>query len=276
MSRPATDRLKVNPPIGLRPSLENHRLESLNVDPEYQRSIDNGSSQTLIRRIAVFWDWSLFQPLAVSRRPDGSLFVVDGQHRLTAARMRADITDLPCVVSPYASAADEAASFVAMNAQRRPLGAMDLFKAALAAGDMEAMRVMAVISAAGLSLAPHSNPTAWKPGQISNIAGIRTAFKVQGRDATSAALVALSTAYAGQVLQYAGTIFPGLVRAYAQLLPSRSFDPDLMIDIVGSAPQKQWVDEIFLEKASSSAALNVSGEAVFVRSYTEASEEEAA
>jgi hypothetical protein len=104
MSRAATSRLKVNPQVGQRPTLEFRRLCDLKIDPSYQRSIEIGTSQTLIRRIAMFWDWSLCQPLAVARRADGALMVVDGQHRLAAARLRGDIYDLPCVITAYESA----------------------------------------------------------------------------------------------------------------------------------------------------------------------------
>lgn len=274
MSRPATSRLKVNPPLGMRPSLENHRIGDLQVDSAYQRSIDAGTSQTLIRRIAMFWDWSLFQPLAVSRRADGTLWVVDGQHRLAAARMRNDIYDLPCVVTAYAAMADEAASFVAMNQQRRPLNAIDLFRAALAAGDDEATQVQALIDAAGLSLAPHSNHTAWKPRMVSNIGGIRGAFRQHGKIATSAALVALRSAFPGQVLQYAGSLFLPLVRCYAAFLPAAGFDPDLFVEVVAGASQKEWLSEIRLEQASSAVSIVEAGERVFTKAYREASSDE--
>ena len=46
----------------------------------------------------------------VARRSDGGLYVVDGQHRMAAAILRRDIGQLPCVISSYASAGDEAAS----------------------------------------------------------------------------------------------------------------------------------------------------------------------
>lgn len=270
MSRPATSRLKVNPPLGLRPSLENHRIGDLNVDPTYQRSIEAGTSQTLIRRIAMFWDWALFQPLAVSRRADGTLWVVDGQHRLAGARLRNDIYDLPCVVTAYDSMADEAASFVAMNQQRRPLNALDLFRAALAAGDDEATEVQALIVAAGLTLATHTNHTAWKPCMVSNIGGIRGAFRQHGKAAALAGLQALATAWPGAVLQYAGSIFIPIVRCFATLLPESGFDAELFVEIIGGATQKEWLAEIRLEQASSSVSLTEAGERVLMRAYREA------
>ena len=98
MSRAATARLKVEPMRGMRPSLEFRPIPDLHIDPTYQRSIDTAPSQTLIRRIAVHWDWGLCQPLTVAKRDDGMLYVIDGQHRLAAAKARHDIYDLPCVV----------------------------------------------------------------------------------------------------------------------------------------------------------------------------------
>ena len=53
--------------------------DQLEIDPTYQRSIDVGGSQSLIRRIAMHWDWGLCQPLTVAKRDDGSLWVVDGR-----------------------------------------------------------------------------------------------------------------------------------------------------------------------------------------------------
>jgi hypothetical protein len=110
----------------------------------------------------------------------------------------------------YASPADEAASFVHLNQQRRPLGKLDVFKAALASGDRESVRIHAAIIAAGLSVAPHSNYACWKPGMVQNIGGIENAWRVKGPAATTDALKILAEAFAGQVLRYAGTLFPGI------------------------------------------------------------------
>ena len=141
MSRPATAKLKVNPPLGSLPVLQYCSPDQLSIDESYQRSLESENSRTLIRKIAMYWDWGLCQPLFVARRSDGKLYVVDGQHRLAAAKLRGDIWQLPCVVTHFDSAADEAASFVALNQQRRPLTQVELFKAALSAGDEEALTI---------------------------------------------------------------------------------------------------------------------------------------
>ena len=53
---------------GRRPVLQNCSFAELEIDPEYQRSIDTSRSQRLIRSIARDWDWRLCQPLVVARR----------------------------------------------------------------------------------------------------------------------------------------------------------------------------------------------------------------
>ena len=208
MARAATARLKVNPPLGRMPALQNLLTSELGIDPQYQRSIETGPSQSLIRKIAQHWNWDLCQPLVVAARPTGEMMVIDGQHRLAAARLRGDIDQLPCVVVRYASAADEAASFVHLNQQRRPLSKLDVFKAAVASEDPEACAILAAMEAAGLSVAPHVNCTAWKPGMVSNIGGIEAAWRKYGSAIAAKALWVLAASYPGEVLQYAGTIFP--------------------------------------------------------------------
>lgn len=271
MSRPATSRLKVNPPLGLRPSLENCRIGDLNIDAEYQRSTEGGSSQALIRRIAMFWDWSLFHPLALSRRGDGSLWVVDGQHRLAAARLRGDIYDLPCVVSSYASAADEAASFVAMNVQRRPLSALDLFRAAQAASDDQAEAIATLLDRADLTLAPHMNHISWKPGMVSNIGGIQRCFKAHGKDMTGRALLALSRGFEGQVLRYCGTIFGGIARWLGRI--GNEVDFELLVMVLSGATQAEWMQEIKNERAATDKKWDIAAGAVLRRAYDEAAGE---
>ncbi|MGE0178967.1 MAG: DUF6551 family protein [Sphingomonas sp.] len=212
MSRADAARLKVNPPRGTLPALQYCAPGELLIDPSYQRSLEARDSVTLIRRIAVHWDWDLCQPLVVSRRANGALYVIDGQHRLGAARLRDDIAQLPCVIVNCVSAADEAASFVHLNQQRRPLTKLDLFRAAVASGDAQAAAITAAMASAGLVLAPHSNHTAWKPGMVSHIGGIERAWTREGQAVATDGLMALGRAFAGQVQRYGGTIYRGITR----------------------------------------------------------------
>jgi hypothetical protein len=49
-----------------------------------------------VSSIAANFDWRLFAPMIVSRRPDGSRVIIDGQHRWAGAVRRCDLSHLPC------------------------------------------------------------------------------------------------------------------------------------------------------------------------------------
>lgn len=260
------------PQRGRRPVLQNCLLDELAVDSAYQRSIDGGSSRTLVRRIAREWDWALCQPLVVAQRPDRRLFVVDGQHRLAAARLRRDIRDLPCVIHAYESAADEAQHFVALNQERRPLSALDLFKAALASGDADARSVMRLLARAGLQLAPNTNHTTWEPGQVSNIGGILRCHQRQGEQLTARALRVLADGFRGDVLRYAGTLFSGIVALLAEL--EDAADDQLATLVLAGATQAEWMKDIAVLEAERGVHRSVAAGLALRQAYIEALAEE--
>lgn len=243
MSRPATTKLKVNAIVGSLPVLQYCTPEQLLIDESYQRSIEHEGSQSLIRKIAVYWDWAKCQPLAVSRRPDGGLYVVDGQHRLAASRLRDDIHQLPCVVTSFDSAEQEAAMFVALNQQRRPLNALELFKAAVAANDFEACQIVQCVKDAGLRIASSSNLVTAKPGGITNIGGLQQCYRQHGVLTLTTALKVLASAYPQQVLRYAGSIFPGIVAVVADETRLRADLVELVGKLgafIGEKQQHDW------------------------------------
>jgi len=239
---------KFNPQLGRPPVLEWVAPADLQVDGGYQRGMEEPASQTLVRRIAQHWDWGLCLPLVVSRRPDGALMVIDGQHRLAAARMRGDVAHLPCVVGSYPAMADEAARFVRLNRQRRPLSRLDLFRAAVASEDERAVAIAEALTDAGLSLAPHGNYTSWKPGMVSHIGGIERVWDRMGPPVARRALVALAEGFRGQVLQYGGTLFSGIAavcldeqRAHGRFDGARF---ERFTAMLGRQPQGEWVRDI--------------------------------
>ncbi|CAN7397223.1 MULTISPECIES: ParB N-terminal domain-containing protein [Brucella] len=144
------------------PSIEWVHVTELTVDSSYQRSIDNDGSRRLIASIAANFDWRLCAPLVVSRRPDGSRVIIDGQHRWAAAVRRGDLLQLPCCLFTYGSPEDEARMFIVANRARKAMNRMDDFHAALAAGDEDALDIRRLVSEAGLAIARSTSSTAWK------------------------------------------------------------------------------------------------------------------
>lgn len=230
---------KFNPARGAPPSIEWQGLDNLMVDRSYQRTTEAADSQGLIRRMAADWDWRLCAPLTVSRRVEpAGLYVIDGQHRLEAARLRGDIPHLPCIISTFGSVAEEAGCFVAVNSSRRRVTPLDTFRAQLASGDPKAVQISELIYGAGLSIAKHGNHIGWKPGQISCIAGVRNSLSRHGPAPTRQALEAVAFAWADEVLQYAGRILAGLYPIMAA--PPEGFDRDRFLQVLKGWKQTEW------------------------------------
>lgn len=272
-------RPKCNAILGELPVLQYCAPEQLRIDEGYQRSLEAASSITLIRRIATFWDWGLCQPLYVSRRSDGALYVVDGQHRLAAARLRADVWQLPCVVRSFESAEQEAAAFVALNQERRPLNKLQIFKAAMAAGDFEASQIVIALEDAGLRIASSTNLETCLPGAVSNVGGLQNCYRVHGVQVLTVALDVLAQSYKGQVLRYAGMIFPGIAAIVAAAINADADFADgdsfaLMTEMIGGASQHDWVRDI-LTAIATDPSLNrkKAAELAFTTAWSECSAE---
>jgi hypothetical protein len=256
-----------NAPLGTPPTLEWVPVAAIGIDTAYQRTIDNEASQRFIRAIARDWDWSMCLPLKLSRRDDGSVWAVDGQHRQAAAQLRGDIPHLPCVIGRYDSNADEAAAFVALNRQRRALSAVDLFVASLAAGNAEAIEVLATIKAAGLRLAPHSNFTAWTPGQIYCIPGVQRAYRQRGPLPTSKALVTLAHAFDGQVLRYAGLLLDGLYEVFTGRGREGNFDRIRFESVLSDVAQGEWLHRALTVQARDGSSRTMSIATAMLAAY---------
>lgn len=126
--------------------------ESLRVDESYQRD------EVLVKvmHIAQNWSWIGCGVLLVARRGK-SLFLFDGQHRWSAAMRRADITHLPCMIFETQAAPEEARGFLLSNTNRKPITALQRFKALVVSGDQVAIEANRLVEAIGYEI---SNRTA--------------------------------------------------------------------------------------------------------------------
>ncbi len=244
------------PPSGLIPVLQYCLPEQLSVDPDYQRSIENGRSAKLIRTIAQAWNWELCQPLVVNRRLDGALYVIDGQHRLAAARLRGDIAQLPCVITTLADPALEAERFVAFNSRRKPLTPLEIYRAALASGDPKAKLVATLVEKNGFTVSKTSNNQQCKPDTLTNPRGIEKLIDRHGERPVDLALNAMGQSWRGERYQYAGTILPGVTATITEKLTDLPNDPEtsetftLFVEYLRGATQAEWYAEIMAARGS--------------------------
>lgn len=223
---------------GMPPSIENRHPAELHLDDSYQRSTDNGGSQALIKKIAAGWDWRMCLPLVVSKRDDGSLWVIDGQHRLAAAMLRGDIPFLPCCVGVYGSVADEAAMFVAMNRARKPMNRLDDFHAAIASGDSEAIEIADIIKGAGFTVSRKTGSQSWVPGEVAFTSAIAKVLRKHGAKVCSDALAIMQEAWPDEVLNAGASMFTALTKLAVN--PPADFDPDRMFHALLKRDQREW------------------------------------
>lgn len=137
--------------LGVRPRVVWLDLSLLTIDKTYQREISKQGAAH-VNRILLSFNWNHYQPIVVSERDDGTYAVIDGQHRLEAAKRHPLIDSLPCYIIDAADAAKQAAIFVAVNSRRIALTSLQQFHAAVAARQPEAMSAAALCSDAGVTI----------------------------------------------------------------------------------------------------------------------------
>lgn len=125
------------------------RPSQLRVDPAYQRDLSRKSAD-LIARIVADFDWRRFKPPVVIRTADPETFdIIDGQHTAIAAETHGGIDRIPVLLIDAQAVQDKAKAFLGHNRDRVAMSSTQLFWAAVAAGDEDALTVKQVCDRAG-------------------------------------------------------------------------------------------------------------------------------
>lgn len=127
---------------GIPISISKHELK---IDSRYQRSI----SKSRVSGLRENWSYLACGSLIVARRPDDEFYVVDGGHRLEAARCRDDIDHLACLVFKAENVSDEAIAFYRANACTSKMLMFDKLRAMLVYGDQLAVDAITLLQAHG-------------------------------------------------------------------------------------------------------------------------------
>lgn len=153
------------------PALDWIDKDLIEVDPAYQRSLDDGR----VQRILDWFAWDSFGALVVAPHPFGGKYsVIDGQHRLAAAKLHPKVSTVPAVIINSTGTAKEAETFVVLNRERKNVTALELYWAQLAAGDADAETIKQVAERAGITIlrTPPSNAH-YRPSETVSISAIR-------------------------------------------------------------------------------------------------------
>lgn len=155
--------LTITPPasFGPAPDLRWIDISQLVVDPAYQRDLNKHSARH-IGQIAEKFDWRLFSAVIVSPIAGGRFAIVDGQHRTTAAAA-CGIDSVPCQII-QADAGMQARAFEAINGKVIAVSTLQRYRAAIAGGDPEALRIKALTERGGVKMLTSNYGLNCQPG----------------------------------------------------------------------------------------------------------------
>jgi hypothetical protein len=171
------------------PALDWVDVSLIDVDHSYQREADTKN----VQRIVASFRWDRFGAVVLSPQAEGRFHVIDGQHRVLAAKAHPRVTHVPAVVIHAQGVQPEAKNFLAINVDRKGINGVDRFWAGLAAEDPICIRVQNVVTAAGCQIMRRAGGTA--VGSTNAVAALARSVQAYGDRATKEALLALAEAW---------------------------------------------------------------------------------
>lgn len=150
----------------------------LRIDATYQRDLSQRSIK-LIRQMIAEWDWRNYKTPVVTTAMNGRYLVIDGQHTAIAAASHPKIKLIPVMLVEAGTVTEQAKAFIGQNTNRVSMTHLQLFKAAVVAGDEDAMTVQQVCDRARVEIClnPHVHP---KPRRTMATSAIKSMARRRG------------------------------------------------------------------------------------------------
>lgn len=188
------------PDLGPRPELAWVLLDRIAITGGYQRQISDKRGQRIVRKIAAEFDWRKFQAPTLARLESAGFgpefALVDGQHRIAAARLHPEIDEVPCYIVDAPDAAAQAALFVGINRDRVNMSVLALHYANLVAGDEKAQAIAALCAAAGVEVCRYPKQKKFlRPPETVAVGTIYSMAATYGPAPTKRALTLIRTSW---------------------------------------------------------------------------------
>lgn len=134
------------------------------------------TSKTKVRAIAAEFDPDALGVLYISRRDDGTNYVLDGDNRIEALRTMGWVDQrVPTHVYHGLTQAREAELFVEFNQKRTKPKPVDIFQAQVKANDEQALAITKVLATRGLVVSIHKTH-----GNVMAVQALQTVFNSAG------------------------------------------------------------------------------------------------
>lgn len=188
-------------PPGVKITNEDVFAADLTVYPEAQRMYLPGHAARLKRE----WDPLMVGTIEVSRRPDGTMHVMDGFHRYTVAMDLDPAAVLRAEVYEGLTPEQEALKFLAANKGRRPVHQFDIWAVECTAGVQEALDMKAGTEAAGVRLGYTASTN-----HIGAIQSVRAAARAGGPELVTDTINVLTAAFGRTAASWDSMLFRGV------------------------------------------------------------------
>lgn len=210
---------------------ENIKPSLLKVDTNYQRPVDNKR----IKKILDDWNYDLVRPPIVSRRADGSYYVVDGQHTKVAWGIHENNAPIACKVCYDLTYDEEVQLYLLQFGYSAPIGLWDRSRAKFNRGDTEEVIMVETVKAAGLEVVFSSNRGRNK---INALGACYDGINRIGAYDFADALSILREAWDGDFNGLKGTFINGIVELYAT--NKGKFKRERLIEVLGKKKPKHF------------------------------------
>lgn len=167
----------MNNKYGKIPSFKWIDVNKLLINNKYQRDHSSRASNKNIATIVETFSWSKFTPLTICDNNDGTFNVIDGGHRLSAAKILGDIPEVPCWIIPEAEIQEQSDNFVDINRNRVVVNPFQIFYAQAVAGDAKALKALKFCEDNGIQIS--------RNGSIPNKPEITVALSFVKKNATA-------------------------------------------------------------------------------------------
>lgn len=216
------------PDYGPLPELKWLPLNKLVIDHNYQRELDSKHAQNILNDFM----WRHFQIVTVTPIDDGLYAVIDGQHRVNAARNHPKIDEVPCAVLPHMSVEERALGFAQMNRVQKHIGSLALYWASLAGGDKECVALAQLMERVGVKVMmyPVTNAKLAKMSTTA-ISLIRRSVKRFGEEPMENTLLAMGGAWPEEE----GVFSFQMIKAVEYLIRIKRIPKDTMIKTLEKA-----------------------------------------
>jgi hypothetical protein len=148
------------------PTLEWIPVEQFIVDDRYQRKVSSKRSQDHILEIATDFHWEFFGSVTASREPDNKHKLIDGHHRVEAAKL-AGKPKVPTVLLRQLTVEAQAEACVKHNEKRINFDAFAMHHTKLTRGDAEAHALQNLADTFHLTVPSAKPGKTSKPGTVS-------------------------------------------------------------------------------------------------------------